>query len=279
MDRITFHRRVLGTLKDAGVPALIGGSHALAFHAGVTRPRRDLDLMIRHEHWPWAEHVLQAADIDCRMVFPHWLGKARSGEIVVDLIFNSGNGVARVDDEWFAHARLARMFGVDVEVTPPEELLWSKAFVMERERFDGGDVLHLIAATAPTLDWERVLRRFREHEPVLLAHLVLYKYVYPGRAGTLPEWLLSEVQHRADRADARSSPRLCRGPLLSRAQYLTDLVDGDLIDARRRPHGAMSDDEIECWTRAIEDDVQDTPGDARAGAGARVVKTGLVSRR
>jgi hypothetical protein len=233
---------------------LIGGSHALHFHAGFTRTRRDLDVMIRPQHWPWAEQTLHAANVECRLKFPHWLGKARCGDIVVDLIFNSGNGVARVDDDWFAHARLTRMFDMDVLISPPEELLWSKAFVMERERFDGADVLHLLAAKAESLDWPRVLRRFRGHEPVLLAHLVLFPYVYPGRAETLPAWLVPELQHRAEQAGPLDNPRLCRGPLLSRAQYLTDLAQGGLTDGRRWPHGSMTDDDIDCWTRAIDED-------------------------
>ena len=35
-----------------------------------------------------------------------------------------------------------------------EETLWSKAFVMERERYDGADVAHLILAHGERLDWD-----------------------------------------------------------------------------------------------------------------------------
>jgi hypothetical protein len=257
MDRTGFHRCVLETLLAGGVPTLIGGSHALAVHAGATRSQRDLDLMIRPDHWPWAEQTLQSAGIDCDLVFPHWLGKAKRADLVVDLIFSSGNGVATVDDDWFAYARPAHVLGMDVLVSPAEELLWSKAFVMERERFDGADVLHLLAAKAGSLDWWRVVRRFTGHEQVLLAHLMLFTYVYPGRAHLLPTWLVPELLRRAELTDLTSSADLCRGPLLSRAQYLTDLAEGGLVDGRRRPHGSMTDDDIDRWTRAIED--QDEP--------------------
>ena len=257
-------------LNAGGVPLLIGGSHALHFHAGFTRTRRDLDLMIRQHHWPWAEETLRAANIDTRLKFPHWLGKAKCGSVVVDLIFNSGNGVAKVDDDWFVHARLARMFGADVLVAPPEELLWSKAFVMERERFDGADVLHLLGAKATSLDWPRVLRRFRGHEPVLLSHLVLFTYVYPGRTQMLPSWLVPELQHRIERAELGGEPQLCRGTLLSRAQYLTDLQQGGLIDGRRQPHGSMTERDIDIWTRAIEEDEHvEAPPQPKPQAGRR----------
>lgn len=262
MERAEFHRVVLEALDAGGVPVLIGGSHALAFHAGSTRPRRDLDLMIRRRHWSWAERTLLAANIECRLVFPHWLGKAKCDDIVVDLIFNSGNGVAIVDEDWFSYARPSRLFDRDVLISPPEELLWSKSFVMERERFDGADVMHLLAAKAESLDWPRLLHRFGGHEPVLLAHLVLFPYVYPGHAHMLPRWLVPELLRRAQAAKPDTDD-LCRGTLLSRAQYLTDIADG-LVDARRQPYGSMTDDQLDRWTDAIEaEDRVDRVGERR----------------
>ena len=42
---------------------------------------------------------------------------------------------------------------MNVLVAPAEESLWCKAFVMERERFDGADVAHIILAYGDRLDW------------------------------------------------------------------------------------------------------------------------------
>ena len=63
---------------------------------------------------------------------------------------------------------------------PIEEMIWSKAFLMERERFDGADVLHLVRARQKEINWPRLLSRFGEHWRVLLSHLVLFPYVYPN---------------------------------------------------------------------------------------------------
>jgi len=251
MERTAFHQSVLEALDGGGVPVLIGGSHALACHAGLTRPRRDLDLMIRRRHWPWAEQTLRSAGIDCRLVFPHWLGKATSDDVVVDLIFNSGNGVAIVDDDWFSCATRARLFDRTVLISPPEELLWSKSFVMERERFDGADVLHLVRARQREIDWSRLLSRFGEHWRVLLSHLVLFPYVYPNEPA--PQQVIDELLSRA-KSDTTSDEgiRLCRGPLLSRAQYLVDVERWNYVDAREVPLGTMTPEEIDIWTRAIE---------------------------
>ncbi len=80
--------------------------------------------------------------------FPHWLGKAHSGDDFVDIIFSSGNGVATVDDDWFAHAVGRGVLGLAVQLCPVEETIWSKAFVMERERYDGADVAHILPPCA-----------------------------------------------------------------------------------------------------------------------------------
>ena len=56
--------------------------------------------------------------------------------------------MSEVDDIWFSTAPAAEIFGVAAKVAPAEELIWQKAFVMERERFDGADVIHLLANCA-----------------------------------------------------------------------------------------------------------------------------------
>ena len=51
-------------------------------------------------------------------------------------------GVAKVDDLWFDHAPRTNVLGLIVRLTPAEEMIWSKAFIQERERYDGADVAH-----------------------------------------------------------------------------------------------------------------------------------------
>ena len=38
----------------------------------------------------------------------------------------------------------------EVKLCPPEEIIWSKSFIMERERFDGADINHLLRICAAT---------------------------------------------------------------------------------------------------------------------------------
>jgi hypothetical protein len=189
------------------------------------------------------------------LTFPHWLGKALRDGDLVDVIFSSGNGVAEVDDGWFEHAVGGEIFGVRVKLCPPEEILWSKAFIMERERFDGADVAHLLRALADKLDYVRLLDRFGKHWRVLLCHLVLLDFIYPSERGRIPRWVLHALTERllAESEAPRERVRACRGTLLSRAQYLVDIDRWGFRDARLLPEGTMSSSEITHWTAAIDE--------------------------
>ncbi len=244
------YSRGLAALKADGVPYLVGGAVALAAYCGIRRNTKDLDIFVREREVPHALDVLEATGFHTEATFPHWLSKAHAEEHFIDVIFSSGNGEVPVDEEWFEHAAKARVLGVSVDLCPVEETIWSKAFVMERERFDGADVMHLILARGADLDWERLLRRFGAHWPVLLSHLVLFAYVYPGESSQVPRWVTDELFARA-RRDSRGTARICRGTFLSREQYLPDLGRG-WDDARLPPTGSMSTEAVALWTDAIK---------------------------
>src|SRR5262249_30892737 len=152
--------------------------YAYARYTGVVRHTKDFDLFLRPEDSERALTALTRAGYQTELTFPHWLGKAHRGNDFVDLIYSSGNGLARVDERWFEHAVEGEVLGVPAKLAPAEEILWSKAFIMERERFDGADVAHLLLCCAQNLDWDRLLARFGPHWRVLLTHLLLFGYVY-----------------------------------------------------------------------------------------------------
>jgi hypothetical protein len=252
----SLYRRGLNALATEGVPFLVGGGLALSLYCGVRRNTKDLDVFVVERNARLALDVLSHAGFRTELLFPHWLGKAyaEDGQHFVDVIFNSGNGMAAVDAEWFEHASDAVVYDVPVRLCPVEETVWCKAFVMERERYDGADVAHLLLANAEGLDWERLLRRFGEHWRVLLSHLVLFGYAFPASARRIPAWVMDELLGRLAReppppAATPPSP-VCRGTLLSREQYLLDVSRG-CRDARLPPEGTMSPEAVDQWTRAI----------------------------
>ncbi len=249
-----FYRRTMRKLEENGVPFLVGGAYAFARYTGIVRHTKDFDLFVHVRDFDRALETLAAAGYQVERNFPHWLGKAYHDDAFVDLIFSSGNGVAEVDDLWFEHSVEEQVLGVPTRLCPAEEIIWSKSFIMERERFDGADIAHLLHSRAEDLDWDRLLRRFGANWPVLFVHLVLFGYIYPTEARRLPspvmEQLFGRLRDETGGAAAVTDNRLCRGTILSRSQYLSDLERWGYRDARLEPVGNMSADEIELWTEA-----------------------------
>lgn len=248
-----FYLRTITLLADAGIPFLVGGGYALKYYTGVERHTKDLDVFVRREHYGDVMKVLGDASIETQLVFPHWLGKASCEHGSIDVIFSSGNGLSQVDDAWFDHAAAAAVLGVDVCLCPAEEMIWSKAFITERERYDGADIMHLLLARAERLDWRRLLVRFDSHWRILLTCLNLFGFVYPSERDRVPAWVMTDLIERL-RREVRAPPparRVCQGTLLSREQYLTDVGLWGFEDARVTVAGSMTVDEVAHWTRAI----------------------------
>ena len=253
-DPSEFYAHTIDTLGAAGVSFLIGGAYSLRRYAKIERDTKDLDLFVRPADVQRALDVLGAAGYRAELTFPHWLGKAHDGDRFVDLIFRSGNGVFEVDDVWFDHAPIETILGREVRLCPAEEVLCTKLLIMERERYDGADVAHMLLQMVEQLDWRRVLTQLGRQWPVLLSHLLLFGYIYPSERERIPPWLLDDLLGRFDRERAAPPPagRLCRGTILSRGQYLEDIQAWGFRDARVEPIGNMTSDETAAWTEAID---------------------------
>jgi hypothetical protein len=185
---------------------------------------------------------------------PHWLAKAVWHDHVIDVIFGAGNGQIAVDDLWFEKAIPDEVFGVPARLCPVEESIWMKSFIMERERYDGGDIAHFLRARAEQLDWDRLLGRFGSDWPVLLSHLILFGYIYPAERRHVPPWIMEKLMARLlSDPEVLTERRLCRGGLLSRAQYAVDLEDWDYLDARVLPFGHMPPEDAAAWTSEATD--------------------------
>ncbi len=240
-----FYLRAMAVLDDACVPYLVGGGYALGAHAGIQRQTKDLDLFVLRGDYARTMDTLAAAGYQTEQTF-HFLGKALHNSAFVDILFNSGNGLCPVDEEWFVHAVEGQVLGRAVRLCPVEEMIWSKSFVQERDRFDGADVAHLLLACGQRLDWPRLLRRFRGHERVLLAHLILFGYIYPSEWDRIPPWVMDELATHV-RRELPGAIRVCRGTVFSHNQYTTDIQTWGFADARLTPLGTLTAKDIETF--------------------------------
>jgi hypothetical protein len=237
----------------SGVPFLLGGGYALRHYVGRVRGTSDMDVFVRPRDAVRMLGALAASGLETEITFPHWLGKAYLDGEYIDVIWSSGNGIAEVDDEWLTHGVTATVLDTSLALAPPEEMIWSKAFVMERERYDGADIAHLIRACHARLDWPRLIERFGSHWRVLLSHLTLFGFVYPGLRDCVPARAMLELCRRleAESREPDANRRVCQGTLLSREQYLEDVSHWGYVDARLHPRGALTPEDVAHWTAAI----------------------------
>src|SRR5436853_1461407 len=198
LDRpsLEFYQHAMRLMNEGNLPFLVGGAYAFARYTGIERHTKDFDVFIRREDFDRACKLFEAAGYRAELTFPHWIGKAYKGDDFVDLIFSAGNAVATVDELWFQHAVPGRVFEMDVQLIPAEEMIWSKGLIMERERYDGGDVAHVIRALGPTLDWRRLIDRYGRLWRALYAHLILFGFIYPSERDAIPQWVMQELGQR-----------------------------------------------------------------------------------
>jgi hypothetical protein len=250
-ETFRFYRHVLSVLQSERTPFLVGGAYAFAYYTGIVRHTKDLDLFVRPGDAKQTLAILGAAGYRGDIYFSHWLAKAYHADDFIDVIFSSGNGLCPVDDDWFRHAVDGEVLGIAARLIPAEEMIWQKAFIMERERFDGADVLHLIRGLGPQLDWDRMLSRFGPYGRILLSHLLLFGFVYPDDHESIPTRVLEALDRALkDESSAPQDRKRCRGPMLSRSQYLPDIEEWGYPDPRLVPLGTMTEEQITIWTDA-----------------------------
>src|SRR5438034_5586957 len=239
-----FYINVMTRLEEAKLPYLVGGGYAMAYYTGIARNTKDLDLFIRASDRDRALDLLKDAGYRTEFFYEFWISKALSGEAFVDILYNSGNGLSPVDDDWFKHSIKHEILGYPTRLVPAEEQLCSKAFVQDRDRFDGTDVAHLLLARADKMDWKRLLRRFQKHERVLFAHLILFGYIFPSEKHNIPDWVMEHLNDVMKREPAQVDEHVCWGTNVSQKGYGSALREWGFADGRLRPHGPLTTDEV-----------------------------------
>jgi hypothetical protein len=185
------YQRVISEARSAGVPFAFGGAFGTAVYTGHLRNTKDFDFYIRPEDRDAMIAALDRAGLrDHYERLPYdrrWIYRASSGEVIVDAIWAMANLRARVDDEWLTAGPVVIIQGEHIRALAVEELIWSKLYVLQRERSDWGDVLNLIAAQASNIEWNRLVDRLDEDAPLLAGALSLFGWLAPGRARQIPE--------------------------------------------------------------------------------------------
>jgi hypothetical protein len=103
------------------------------------------------------------------------------------------NHRAAVDDEWLTRGPEVIIRGERLRPIPVEALIWSKLYVLQRERCDWGDVFNLLDAQAPAVDWDYLLERLGEDRALLAGALAVFGWLVPDRVADVPSMVWSQI--------------------------------------------------------------------------------------
>ncbi len=205
-DQLDTLHETAGLLGRAGVSALLGGAFAIGSHVGRWRGTKDIDFFLRERDRDAAIEAMRQAgfgDYHDQLAYDRsWIFRACRGEAIVDMIWTIPNHVTDVDDVWFERAKPVAIDGRSYAALPLEELIWIKLFVLQRDRCDWPDVINLVRANAAQIDWERLLGRIGEHEPLLFALLHVVEWLSPAAVAKLPPWMRARF-HLGERPQPR----------------------------------------------------------------------------
>ena len=224
----------LEILRAAGVPFAVGGAYAVYAFTGAWRDTKDLDLFLTPRDLKAALDALRAAGYETEVRDRYWLAKAHRPPYLLDLLFAVRHSTSlKVGDHWFATCRPAELLGVQTCLLSPEELIATKVYLGARDRFDGADIVHLIRATHGRIDWEHLIDLLRGDDEIVLWHLLLFQYVYPGHRDELPLDLMQRIFDKMMAAGrSPADTRRFRGMLIDPVSFAVDMAQWGYEDTR-----------------------------------------------
>ena len=189
----SIYARAIQSVRSAGIPFLLGGGFALAAFTGRWRDTKDIDFYIEPKHRDVVVAALTKAGFrdyyDQRAYDRRWIYRSIKSGVIVDIIWAMANQRAEVDTDWFKRAEQFDLRGERLSVVPPEELMWCKLYIMQRDHCDWTDVFNLVYAAGPRLDWQHLIERLGEDTPLLKALLQVYGWLCPKYVLKLPKSL------------------------------------------------------------------------------------------
>jgi hypothetical protein len=231
-DADLFYADALRLLHGSGIPFLVAGTFAVNCYTGINRATKDLDLFCKAGDFPRILLHFKAHGFETEIEDERWIAKVRRGGSFFDVIFGSATAVVSISDHWFQESHPAEIYDVPVQLTPPTEMIWSKALLQNRHRYDGADIAHLVLRQSERIDWQRLLTHMEQYWEVLLIHLLNFRFIYPSERELVPRWLVDELLQRAHRQVDLPVPqtRVCRGRLFSAEDYRIDVQTWGFAD-------------------------------------------------
>jgi hypothetical protein len=232
-EQWSVYKSVMARARNLGLQFAVGGGFATMTYTGQWRDTKDIDFFVTERDKEQMIRVMAEcglADYYERQPYQrHWLYRSYKDEIIVDVIWGMANRRAVVDEAWL-HGPEVDFDGERFRLVPAEETLWSKLYVLQRDRCDWPDGLSLIYSMGMDLNWRRLLERIKEDAPLLSALLSVFGWLCPDRAREVPSWIWNELGTRWSQTDAHLKPECTRASLLDSRPWLTSSENEQQIE-------------------------------------------------
>jgi Uncharacterised nucleotidyltransferase len=208
------YRTAIRALRKERIEFLVGGGFARAALTGRWRDTKDIDFYVRPKDRGCAKRALAKegfADYHKKLPYDRaWIYRSYKRNVLVDIIWAMANQRAVVDEAWFQRAPRLAIRGERLFLVPPEELVWCKLYVIQRDRCDWTDIFNLIHECGPRMDWAHLIRRVEDDVPLLQAMLTAYRWLCPTDVGKLPPslWRRLGAAQRAMRSRPPTHDRI-----------------------------------------------------------------------
>lgn len=176
----------------------LGGALAVAAYIGLVREHKDVDLYVLPEQRAQRIELINQLGLEdyyaCEAYDQAWIYRAHQNGTLVDVIWEMANHLAPVDEGWLTQGAAVEVEGLRLCLLPPEELIWTKFHVLQKDRCDWPDVLNLLYATGSQIDWMQLLTRLGDDAPLLTGALAVNSWLCPGAARQVPGWVWQRLQ-------------------------------------------------------------------------------------
>ncbi|GFO70384.1 hypothetical protein GMLC_39630 [Geomonas limicola] len=192
------------------IPFAVGGGLAISAYTGCARNTKDLDLFILEKDSQHAIQITKALGLEEYLEVPYdptWSYRSSRGGYILDFLWRMLNGRSSVTPHWLSAGWELEVRGVRFRLLPVEELIWSKLYIVRRDRSDWPDLLSLLYRHGPELDWEHLLADLEADTLVLGGVVNLFRWLCPGVANRFPELVWARLGLTPPEPDERPIDR------------------------------------------------------------------------
>lgn len=214
-EQWAIYKSVMAAAREHGIPFAIGGALSAMTYAGSWRDTKDIDLYILKRDRGQLIRVL--ADLGLQDYYEqlpydrNWIYRSYKNGIIVDIMWAMANQRAAVTETWLRGPEI-EVDGVRFRLLPPEEAIWSKLYVMQRDRCDWPDIFNIVRGLSGDLDWQRLMSKLNGDVRLFGGVLSAYGWLCPDEARKIPAsvWEQAGVSPPAEQGGAETTAERSR---------------------------------------------------------------------